>query len=92
MTQIKKKAKYKQQLVRYTVKAEIHWTLEFLMSNYSYNSCSSKSELFNAMFSDIDIVEKFSMKLLPISGVSLLKAYNYYHFIQFYLMSFIMMP
>ena len=44
-----------------TVKAEIRWALESLMSNYSYNSCSSKSELCSAMFSDSDIAEKFSM-------------------------------
>ena len=44
------------------VKAEIRLALESLMSNYSYNSCSSKSELFSAMFSDSDIAEKFSME------------------------------
>ena len=44
-----------------TVKAEIRWALESLMSNYSYNSCSCKSELFSAMFSDSDIAEQFSM-------------------------------
>ena len=41
--------------------AEICWAFQSLMSNYSYNSCSSNSELFSAMFSDSDIVEKFSM-------------------------------
>ena len=44
-----------------TVKAEISWALETLMSNYSNNSCSSKSELFSAMFNDIDIVGQFSI-------------------------------
>ena len=42
-----------------TVKAEIRWALESLMSNFSYNSCSSKSELFSPMFSDSDIAEQF---------------------------------
>ena len=44
-----------------TVMAEIHWAVESLMSNYSYNSCSSKSDLFRAMFSDGGIAEQFSM-------------------------------
>ena len=44
-----------------TVKAKIRWAPESLMSNYSYNSCSSNSELFIAMFSDSDIAEKFSI-------------------------------
>ena len=44
-----------------TVKVEIRWVLESLMPNYSYNSCSSKSELFSAMFSDSDIAEQFLM-------------------------------
>ena len=84
------------------VKAEIHLALESLMSNYWYNSCSSKSELFSAMFSDSDIAEKFSMEKTKFAYyvthgiaryiVGLLKAYNYYHFIQFHLMSLIMMP
>ena len=84
------------------VKAEIRLALESLMSNYSYNSCSSKSELFSAMFSDSDIAEKFSMEKTKFAYyvthgiaryiVGLLKAYNYYHFIQFHLMSLIMMP
>ena len=43
-----------------TMKAEICWALESLMSSYSYNSCSA-SQLFSAMFSDSDIAEKFSM-------------------------------
>ena len=29
-----------------TIKAEIMWALEVIMSNYSYRSCPSKSELF----------------------------------------------
>ena len=44
-----------------TVKAEIRWTLETLQSNYSFNSCSQKSELFAAMFSDSTIAKQFSM-------------------------------
>ena len=44
-----------------TVAAEIRWALESLMSSYSYNSCSSKTELFSAMFSDSNIAEQFSM-------------------------------
>ena len=43
------------------VKAEIRWTLETLQSNYSFNSCSQKSELFAAMFSDSTIAKQFSM-------------------------------
>ena len=84
------------------MKAEIRLALESLMSNYSYNSCSSKSELFSAMFSDSDIAKKFSMEKTKFAYyvthgiaryiVGLLKAYNYYHFIQFHLMSLIMMP
>ena len=31
------------------------------MSNYSYNSCSNKSKLFIAVFSDSDIAERFSI-------------------------------
>ena len=42
-----------------TVKAEIRWALQSLMSNYSYNSYSSKSELFSAIFSDNDIAVRF---------------------------------
>ena len=44
-----------------TVNTEIHWALESLMSNYSYNSCSNKSKLFSAVFSDSDIAETFSI-------------------------------
>ena len=44
-----------------TVKAEIRWTLETLQSNYSFNSCSQKSELFAAMFSDSAIAKQFSV-------------------------------
>ena len=44
------------------MKAETHWTLESLMSNYSYNPCSSKSELFSAIFSNSDIAEQFSLE------------------------------
>ena len=44
-----------------TVKAETHWALEFLLSNYSFNFCSTKTELFAAMFSDSTITKQFSM-------------------------------
>ena len=33
-----------------TIKAEIMWTLEVIMSNYSYRSCASKSVLLSVMF------------------------------------------
>ena len=49
-------------LIKDNNKAEIHWALESLMSNYACNSCSSKSELFSAMLSDSNIAESFSLK------------------------------
>ena len=36
-----------------TLKAEIIWSLEVLMSNYSFNACANKSDLFVVMFEDI---------------------------------------
>ena len=44
-----------------TIKAEIMWALEVIMSNYSYRSCASKSELFSVMFNDSDIAKDFSL-------------------------------
>ena len=44
-----------------TVKAEIQWVCESLLSNYSCNLCSTKMELFAAMFSDSTIAKQFSM-------------------------------
>ena len=91
---IKKIVNYRQQLIGYCT--ETRWALESWMSNYSYNSCSSKSELFSAIFSNSDIAEQFSlgkakcvctmlcMELLPILRVSLLNAYN----LAFYSVSF----
>ena len=43
------------------VKAKICWALESLLSNYSFNSCSTKTALFAAMFSDSTIAMQFSM-------------------------------
>ena len=37
------------------------WALEVIMSNYSYRSCASKSELFSVMFNDSDIAKDFSL-------------------------------
>ena len=69
------------------MKAETRWTPESLMSNYSYNSCSSKSEPFSAMFSNSNIAEQFSLGktkwvyhvmhgITPYFKRKLLKAYN----------------
>ena len=41
------------------LKAEIRWTLESLLSNYSFNSCSTKSDLFSSMFSDSELQNNF---------------------------------
>ena len=43
------------------MKAEIRRALESLLSNYSFNSCSIKTELFAAMFSSSTISKQFSM-------------------------------
>ena len=43
------------------MKAEICWALESLLSNYSFNSCSTKTELFEAMFIDSTIAKQFSV-------------------------------
>ena len=37
------------------------WALEVIMSNYSYRSCASKSELFSVMFNDSNIAKDFSL-------------------------------
>ena len=44
-----------------TLKAEIVWSLEVLMSNYSFNSCANKSHLFAGMFEDSHIAQSFSV-------------------------------
>ena len=44
-----------------TLKAEIIWSLEVLMSNYSFNSCANKSDLFAVMFEDSQIAQSFSL-------------------------------
>ena len=44
-----------------TLKAEIIWSSEVLMSNYSFNSCANKSGLFAVMFEDSQIAQSFSL-------------------------------
>ena len=44
-----------------TLKPEIIWSLEVLMSNYSFNSCAYKSDLFAVMFEDSQIAQSFSL-------------------------------
>ena len=44
-----------------TLKAEIIWSSEVLMSNYSFNSCANKSDLFAVMFEDSQIAQSFSL-------------------------------
>ena len=44
-----------------TLKAEIVWSSEVLMSNYSFNSCANKSGLFAVMFEDSQIAQSFSL-------------------------------
>ena len=44
-----------------TLKAEIIWSLEVLMLNYSFNSCANKSDLFAVMFEDSQIAQSFSL-------------------------------
>ena len=41
-------------------KAEIMWSVDVVLSHYSFNSVCNKSELFCRMFSDSKIAEKFS--------------------------------
>ena len=42
--------------------AEIMWSIEVVLSNYSFNSVSNKSDLFCKMFPDIKIAENFSCR------------------------------
>ena len=42
-----------------TLKAEIIWSLEVLMSNYLFNSCANNSDSFVVMFEDSQIVQSF---------------------------------
>ena len=44
-----------------TLKAEMIWSLEVVMSNYSFNSCANKSDLFAVMFEDSQIAQSFSL-------------------------------
>ena len=44
-----------------TMKTEICWVFESLLSNCSFVSCSTKTELFTVMFSDSTIAKQFSM-------------------------------
>ena len=44
-----------------TLKAEISWSLQVLMSNYSFNSCANKSDLFAVMFENSQIVQSSSL-------------------------------
>ena len=44
-----------------TLKAEIIWSSEVLMSNYSFNSCANKSDLFAVVFEDSQIAQSFSL-------------------------------
>ena len=44
-----------------TLKAEIIWSLEVLMSNYLFKSCANKSDLFAVMFEDSQIAQSFSL-------------------------------
>ena len=42
-------------------RAEIMWTLEILMNNYSYRSCVGEAQLFTSMFPDSSIAQKFQL-------------------------------
>ena len=44
-----------------TLKAEIIWSLEVLMPNYSFNSYANNSHLFAVMFEDSQIAQSFSL-------------------------------
>ena len=44
-----------------TLKSEIIWSLEVLMSDYSFRSCANKSNLFAVMFEDSQIAQSFSL-------------------------------
>ena len=43
-----------------TVKAEIIWSFEVLMSKYSFSSCANKSDVFLVMFENSKIAKSFS--------------------------------
>lgn len=45
-----------------TLKAEIYWALETVVSHNSFNSNQTKPQLFQAMFPDSDIARQYSMK------------------------------
>ena len=42
-----------------TLKSEIMWSTDVIMSNYSYRSCEKKNNLFNSMFHDGKIASQF---------------------------------
>ena len=42
-----------------TLKSEIMWSIDVIMSNYSYRSCERKNHLFNSMFHDSKIASQF---------------------------------
>ena len=43
-----------------TVKAEIIWSFEVLMKNYSFSFCANKSDVFLVMFENSKIAKFFS--------------------------------
>ena len=43
-----------------TKQAEVIWTLDVVLSKYSFRSSDNKAELFNAMFPDSQIAQKFA--------------------------------
>ena len=45
---------------QFATKAEIMWSIDDVLSNYSFNSVSNKSDLFCKMFPDSKIAENFS--------------------------------
>ena len=45
-----------------TLKAEIYWAMETIMTHQSFNANKHKPELFNKMFPDSDIAKQYSMK------------------------------
>ena len=50
-----------------TVKAEIIWSFEFLMSSRSFTSCANKSSLYVVMFEDSKIAKCFCQGSTKIS-------------------------
>lgn len=50
-----------------TIKAELIWALEVIMSNYLYRSFASKSGFFLKMFNDSEIAKEFSFGKTKVS-------------------------